>query len=319
LRIKMNVCSEIIGCDPSTAKITVLCFRNEFPILPLFCGVTLMVVEDGGKTISQWESKSIDHLEPAKEITYNYVDSKKLTQQLLLNKLRDEDLVAIMARADNPKAKQICQWLPPLLINSSSLFSVLSLWDSNQTATTELLKEGFKSGFIVSSVESSVTLVRSLVEVITSSIIIAADFADIRESFSSDHCLMPIVSSGTSKGANRAITASRSALETLDLSVPLMSVTVSIYSGLEFELFEYSIISELLESEITDADCSVVIAIILDPTLVDTTEIKVDVISCSYPSEVQPRHKKLRKSKKSKIINDEDIDLPAFLRRRKDD
>jgi len=260
------------------AWITVICFRDELSSLPLFCGANLLVVENDSKSLSQWRSNSIDQHDPTTKITNIYVGSVPFTQQSLVGILYKEDIIILMASAENQKIGLICSWLQPVL-NCLSLFAT---WPQKKPPIHIPPAEGFNTCLFANTVQQGTQFVRSIGEMVTNNIIIRVDFADIREAFSCDNTLLAIGSGGTSNGPHRAITATSNVLETIDISIPLATVFVSIFSGLDFELSEFSVISELIESKITDDDCMVVIGIIFDSSLVDTTEIRVEIITCSY-------------------------------------
>ena len=309
---------------PGSANITVICFRDEFSSLPLFSGATFLVIEKGEETLSHWHSRSTRPAEQPAKMAYCQVNSKPFTEQSFMEVLDDEDIIILMVSAEHSCRQKVVQKLGSSLSNANYVLTFLVTWhelDSSINKPPHI--EGYNTSLFANSALHATELVRSIVELITIPSLIGVDFADIKDTFLSENTLLASGSIGTGKGEHRAIMATCNALDAIDKSASYHSVFVSIFTGLDFELSEFSAVSDRIENEITDDDCILVIGVIEDPMLVDSTEIRIVIITCSYVPGTKPRFKQPPILREYTTIHDESsgdelFEIPVFLRKRSD-
>lgn len=162
--------------------------------------------------------------------------------------------------------------------------------------------------------------VQGISDLITVPGLINLDFADVRTIMTdAGSALMGI---GQASGEDRAIEAAKQAISSplLEASIEgakgiLLSVTGSSNLG----LFEVNEAAEII-SEAADPEANIIFGAVIDETLQD--ELKVTVIATGFDSR-KPRKdtKSSSKSKPKKELDiapfgDEELDIPAFLRRK---
>ncbi len=144
--------------------------------------------------------------------------------------------------------------------------------------------------------------------------LINLDFADVKTiMFETGSALMGI---GTAGGENRAAEAARLAISSplLETSVQgAKGVLLNITGGSNLGLFEVNEAAEII-SQAADPEANIIFGAVIDETLGD--EVRVTVIATGFDA---PREKPDAKAKEMQIKQfntAEDIEIPAFLRRR---
>jgi hypothetical protein len=307
------------------AHLNIVCFRSEFPTLPLFSGATLLVIEERENTLSQWRSSNIDRSKKATRTAYSHVNTKPFTEQSLVEILHDADIIILMVSAEHPSRQQVIQKLETSLSNANGVLTFIVTWIQKEPSIPKPSSvEGYNTCLFANSAQQAVEFAHSILEIITDPGMIGVDFADIRYVFSCENALLATGSSGIGKGEHRAITATCNAIDTMTKNGSIHAVFVNIYSGWDFTLSEFAAVSELIENHFIDDDCSLVIGLTQNPVLIHTTQIKVVIITSSYLPGTQRRYKEPPKLRENTIVHedslsDELLDIPLFLRQRTDD
>lgn len=144
--------------------------------------------------------------------------------------------------------------------------------------------------------------------------LINLDFADVKTiMFETGSALMGI---GTAGGANRASEAARLAISSplLETSIEgAKGVLLNITGGANLGLFEVNEAAEII-SQAADPEANIIFGAVIDEKLGD--EVRVTVIATGFDA---PREKRDAKGKEMEIKQfntSDDIEIPAFLRRR---
>ena len=184
--------------------------------------------------------------------------------------------------------------------------------------------------------------VQGIAELITRPGLINVDFADVRTVMR--EMGMAMMGTGVAKGENRAHIAAEAAvssplLENIDL-IGAGGVLVNITAGLDMSIGEFEVVGQVVKSLCSD-DATVVIGTVIDPTMKEEMRVTVvltglgsDKEAWGTKSERAAEHTKadgtwdyhqlerptvIRKQKVSQpFIEDieQDLDIPAFLRRK---
>lgn len=183
---------------------------------------------------------------------------------------------------------------------------------------------------------------RGIADLITTPGLINLDFADVR-TIMRDMGGMALMGSGTGVGDNRAITAAQNAI-----SSPLLEegtiqgargVLINICGGEDLSLYEVSEASELIH-EAAHEDANIIFGSVIEPSLGD--QVRVTVIATGFGRESLksvetaqaeatgtdgrklsiPAYVRLKNNRKegtlSYQLDDEDLDVPTFLRKQAD-
>lgn len=143
--------------------------------------------------------------------------------------------------------------------------------------------------------------------------LINLDFADVKTiMFETGSALMGI---GTSGGENRASEAARLAISSplLETSIEgAKGVLLNITGGENLGLFEVNEAAEII-SQAADPEANIIFGAVIDPTLGE--EVRVTVIATGFDAPVAQQDPK-GKDMQIKQFNTDDLEIPAFLRRR---
>ncbi len=195
--------------------------------------------------------------------------------------------------------------------------------------------------------------VRGISDLITKPGLVNLDFADVRSVMSESG--MAMMGMGSASGDNRAPEAARKAISSPlleEVSIQgAKGVLINITAGSDFGLHELHEVLELIQREVNNEDCHIYHGVVVDDTLADT--VKVTVIAAGFRADGKPislsdknlagNLTKLRDNKEiptfirtgrklepvqqvaSKykpniriITEEEELDIPAFLRKQAD-
>ena len=146
--------------------------------------------------------------------------------------------------------------------------------------------------------------------------LINLDFADVKTIMRNTGSALMGIGSGT--GENRAVTAARNAISSplLETSIEgAKGVLLNITGGNGLGLFEVNEAAEII-AEAADPEANIIFGAVIDESLDE--EIKVTVIATGFDQ--KPKVPEVGDSIKSFSINGfstEDLEIPAFLRRRR--
>ncbi len=165
--------------------------------------------------------------------------------------------------------------------------------------------------------------IRGISELITVPGLINLDFADVRTIMSEGGAALMAI--GRASGENRAVEAAQQAVSSSLLDVTIdgsRGILFNVTGGLDLSLFEVNEAAEIVR-KMAHPDVNIIFGAVIDPELQD--EIRITVIATGF--DTAARQQKLRVSgaptTSSKIrefpvrtFDREDLDIPAFLRRR---
>ena len=172
--------------------------------------------------------------------------------------------------------------------------------------------------------------VQAISDLITTPGLINLDLADVR-TVAKDAGLS-LVGIGIGKGKKKAITAAKMAISSPLLEVSIKgakSLLVNVTGGLDMSLFEVNEIVDNI-SQAVGADTNIVFGAILDEEMKDEIRVSVIATTCEEIKE-EEKDQNLAKIKvtekkdieiedkfrvKDKLIDDKDLEIPAFLRKR---
>ncbi|MCG8400479.1 MAG: cell division protein FtsZ [Firmicutes bacterium] len=148
--------------------------------------------------------------------------------------------------------------------------------------------------------------------------LINLDFADVKTIMKeTGSALMGI---GRAGGENRAMEAARGAISSplLETSIEgARGVLLNITGGTSLGLFEVNEAAEII-AEAADPEANIIFGAVIDELMED--EVRVTVIATGFDQRVFPRAQKQKKSGEEPEIKTvsphDDLDIPAFLRRR---
>lgn len=172
--------------------------------------------------------------------------------------------------------------------------------------------------------------VQAISDLITTPGLINLDLADVR-TVAKDAGLS-LVGIGIGKGKKKAITAAKMAISSPLLEVSIKgakSLLVNVTGGLDMSLFEVNEIVDNI-SQAVGSDTNIVFGAILDEEMKDEIRVSVIATTCEEIKE-EEKDQNLAKIKvtekkdieiedkfrvKDKLIDDKDLEIPAFLRKR---
>ncbi|MCK9222491.1 MAG: cell division protein FtsZ [Limnochordia bacterium] len=158
--------------------------------------------------------------------------------------------------------------------------------------------------------------VQGISDLITVPGLINLDFADVRTiMLSAGSALMGI---GRSSGEDRAVQAARQAISSplLEASIEgAKGILLNITGSSNLGLFEVNEAAEII-AEAADQDANIIFGAVIDDSLQD--EIRVTVIATGFDAKQDIPKQKARPAEVdfSAVAGDDDLDIPAFLRRR---
>ena len=144
--------------------------------------------------------------------------------------------------------------------------------------------------------------------------LINLDFADVKTIMKeTGDALMGI---GVASGDNRTMEAARAAISSplLETSIDgARGVLLNITGGSDLGLFEVNEAADIV-AEAADPDANIIFGAVIDDSLQD--EVRVTVIATGFDNRASER-RQLMDELSRKSFNADDIDIPAFLRRRR--
>ncbi|HEC93161.1 MAG TPA: cell division protein FtsZ, partial [Candidatus Atribacteria bacterium] len=176
--------------------------------------------------------------------------------------------------------------------------------------------------------------VQAIADLITIPGLINLDLADVKTV--AQDAGLSLVGIGIGKGKKKAITAAKMAVSSPLLEVSIKgakSLLVNVTGGLDMSLFEVNEIVDTISQEV-GADTNIVFGAIIDEEMKDEIRVSVIATSCEEIKEEKEIDKSLtKKNVKEKkdiniekrfktgddLIDDKDLEIPAFLRKRMKD
>jgi len=173
--------------------------------------------------------------------------------------------------------------------------------------------------------------VQAIADLITIPGLINLDLADVRSV--TQNAGLSLVGIGVGRGKKKAIAAANSAISSPLLEVSIKgakSLLVNVTGGLDMSLFEVNEIVGII-SQAVGIDTNIVFGAIIDEEIKDEIRVSVIATACEEIKEGEEKEKKVvRETIKEKIqqdledkykireelLDDKDLDIPAFLRRR---
>jgi len=173
--------------------------------------------------------------------------------------------------------------------------------------------------------------VQAIADLITIPGLINLDLADVKTV--AQDAGLSLVGIGIGKGKKKAITAAKMAVSSPLLEVSIKgakSLLVNVTGGLDMSLFEVNEIVDTISQEV-GADTNIVFGAIIDEEMKDEIRVSVIATSCEEIKEEKEIDKSLtKKNVKEKkdinmekrfktgddLIDDKDLEIPAFLRKR---
>ena len=173
--------------------------------------------------------------------------------------------------------------------------------------------------------------VQAIADLITIPGLINLDLADVKTV--AQDAGLSLVGIGIGKGKKKAIAAAKMAVSSPLLEVSIKgakSLLINVTGGLDMSLFEVNEIVDTISQEV-GADTNIVFGAIIDEEMKDEIRVSVIATSCEEIKEEKETDKNLTKvnvkekkdiniDKKFKasddLIDDKDLEIPAFLRKR---
>jgi cell division protein FtsZ len=145
--------------------------------------------------------------------------------------------------------------------------------------------------------------------------LINLDFADVKTIMvGTGSALMGI---GVGTGENRAADAAKTAISSplLETSIEgAQGVLLNITGGASLGLFEVNEAAEII-AQAADPEANIIFGAVIDETLED--EVRVTVIATGFGNSPFKRPKEVtEEGMENKDIREDDLDIPAFLRRK---
>lgn len=158
--------------------------------------------------------------------------------------------------------------------------------------------------------------VQGISNLITQTGLINLDFADVKTIMSNaGSALMGI---GIAKGENRAVEAAKMAIASplLEASIEgAKGVLLNITGGIDLGLHEANEAVRVI-SEVADPDANIILGAVVDESMKD--EVQVTVIATGFDQAPRPVAKPaVEQEFDTRIYGEDDLDIPAFLRRKK--
>lgn len=157
--------------------------------------------------------------------------------------------------------------------------------------------------------------VQGISNLITQTGLINLDFADVKTIMSdAGSALMGI---GIARGENRAVEAAKMAIASplLEASIEgAKGVLLNITGGADLGLHEANDAVRII-SEVADPDANIILGAVVDESMKD--EVQVTVIATGFDQSPRPISKSAEQEFDLRSFGDDDLDIPAFLRRKK--
>ncbi len=164
--------------------------------------------------------------------------------------------------------------------------------------------------------------IQGITEVITVPGLINLDFADVRAIMQEGGAALMAV--GRASGENRAIEAAQQAISSRLLDVTIdgaRGILFNITGGEDLTLFEVNEAASIIR-ETAHPDVNLIFGAVLDPSMGD--EVRITVIATGFESgeergerQAQPRRVEVQELFNAGVVDRDNIDIPAFLRRRR--
>jgi len=175
--------------------------------------------------------------------------------------------------------------------------------------------------------------VQAIADLITIPGLINLDLADVRSI--TQNAGLSLVGIGVGKGKKKAITAANMAISSPLLEVSIKgakSLLINVTGGLDMSLFEVNEIVNIV-SQAVGTETNILFGAIIDEELKDEIRVSVIATSCEEIKEEEKKEQLKRTETKEKIetdlenkfrlrdnlIDDKDLEVPAFLRKRMKD
>lgn len=157
--------------------------------------------------------------------------------------------------------------------------------------------------------------VQGISNLITQTGLINLDFADVKTIMTdAGSALMGI---GIASGENRAVEAAKMAIESplLEASIDgAKGVLLNITGGLDLGLHEANEAVRVI-SEVADPDANIILGAVIDENM--SNQVQVTVIATGFDQHVQKREPNIEQDFNIPAFDDDDLEIPAFLRRKK--
>lgn len=173
--------------------------------------------------------------------------------------------------------------------------------------------------------------VQAIADLITIPGLINLDLADVKSV--TQGAGLSLVGIGVGRGKKKAVAAANSAISSPLLEVSIKgakSLLINVTGGLDMSLFEVNEIVGII-SQAVGVDTNIVFGAIIDEEIKDEIRVSVIATACEEVKEEEEKEKKvIRETVKERIqqdledkykireelLDDKDLDIPAFLRRR---
>lgn len=156
--------------------------------------------------------------------------------------------------------------------------------------------------------------VQGISDLITVPGLINLDFADVRAIMTNaGSALMGI---GQASGEDRAVKAAKQAISSplLEASIEgAKGILMSLTGGSNLGLFEVNAAAEII-AEAADPDANIIFGAVIDDSLQD--ELRITVIATGFDTDKKASTLKLSKELEVPPFSTDELDIPAFLRRR---
>lgn len=155
--------------------------------------------------------------------------------------------------------------------------------------------------------------VQGISELITVPGLINLDFADVKTIMQNGGAALMAI--GVGKGDKRALEAAQRAVtcELLDVSIEgAKGILFNVTGGTDLTLHEVTEAAEIVR-EAAHPEANIIFGAVVDPDLED--ELRITVVATGFDDSVQAQRANIREFP-VKAITSDDLDIPAFLRRR---
>ncbi len=156
--------------------------------------------------------------------------------------------------------------------------------------------------------------VQGISDLITITGLINLDFADVKTIMTdAGSALMGI---GTAQGENRAVEAAKIASDSPLLEAKIdgaRGVLLNITGGTDLGLHEANEATKII-SEVADPEANIILGAVVNEEMND--EVQVTVIATGFDQERREKEEKMEEEISLSSFDDDDLDIPAFLRKR---
>ena len=156
--------------------------------------------------------------------------------------------------------------------------------------------------------------VQGISELITVPGLINLDFADVKAIMSNGGAALMAI--GVGKGDKRALEAAQRAVtcELLDVSIEgAKGILFNVSGGMDLTLHEVNEAAEIVR-QAAHPEANIIFGAVLSPNLDD--EVRITVVATGFEEQARAVRSNIREFPIRTTISSEDIDIPAFLRRR---